>query len=57
MVLGGKTGYTPESGQSLITLYKKNNRSYILIVANANRTSYEELLHYDDAIEIFNQLY
>lgn len=57
IVMGGKTGYTPESGQSITVLYSKNNRSYILMVANADRKSYEEHLHYDDAIEIFKELY
>lgn len=57
LVLGGKTGYTPESGQSIISLFKYKNKSYLLMVANADRQSYDEHLHYDDSIEIFNELY
>lgn len=57
LVLGGKTGYTPESGQSIASLFKHNNRSYLLMVANAERLNFEDHLHYDDSIEIFNELY
>ena len=57
-ILGGKTGYTTESGQSVIVLYKANNRSYILLLANAmGDYSLEQYWHYDDAMEIINQLY
>ena len=57
--LGGKTGYTSESGQSVIVLYKANNRSYILMLANAMGDPYhkEEFWHFDDAMEILNKLY
>ena len=57
LVLGGKTGYTPESGQSIVSLFKHKNKSYILMIGNAMRRSYDEHLHYDDSIEIFNELY
>ena len=57
-VLGGKTGYTDESGQSVIVLYKANNRSYALLLANAMADSYyKQRYHIDDAMEIMNQLY
>ena len=57
-VLGGKTGYTDESGQSVIVLYKANNRSYALFLANAMADSYyKQRYHIDDAMEIMNQLY
>ena len=57
-VLGGKTGYTDESGQSVIVLYKANNRSYALFLANAMADSYyKQRYHLDDAMEIMNQLY
>lgn len=57
-VLGGKTGYTGESGQSVIVLYKANNRSYALLLANAMADSYyKQRYHIDDAMEIMNQLY
>ena len=57
-ILGGKTGFTTESGQSLIVLFKKNNRSYILLMANAMGDPYnDEHFHFDDAVEIINYLY
>ena len=56
--LGGKTGFTTESGQSVITLYKVNNRSYVLMVANAMGSPYkDEFFHFEDAMEIINKLY
>lgn len=57
--LGGKTGYTLESGQSVIVLYKANNRSYIMMLANAMGDPYEkeEFWHFDDAMEIMDKLY
>lgn len=58
IVLGGKTGFTDESGQSVIALYKANNRSYILLIANAMGDPYiDQHWHYDDAMEIMNKLY
>lgn len=58
-VMGGKTGYTTESGQSVIVLYKANNRSYILMLANAMGDPYgkDEHWHFDDAMEIMKKLY
>ena len=57
-ILGGKTGFTDESGQSVIVLYKANNRSYILLIANAMGDPYnDEFWHFEDAIEIIDQLY
>lgn len=57
-ILGGKTGFTDESGQSVIVLYKANNRSYILMIANAMGDPYsDEFWHFEDTLEIINQLY
>lgn len=57
-VLGGKTGYTPESGQSVIVLYTANNRSYILLLANAmGDRSLGQYWHYEDAMELMEKLY
>lgn len=57
-VLGGKTGYTPESGQSVIVLYKANNRSYILMLANAMGDSKQkQFWHYEDAMDLMDKLY
>lgn len=56
-ILGGKTGYTEESGQSVIVLFKKNNRSYILLIANAyGDYALDQYWHYEDAIEIINKI-
>lgn len=56
-VLGGKTGFTDESGQSVIVLFKENNRSYILMVANAMGDPYsDQFWHCDDAMEIIESL-
>lgn len=58
IVLGGKTGFTDESGQSVIVLYRANNRSYVLLIANAMGDPYiNQHWHYDDAMEIMNKLY
>lgn len=58
IVLGGKTGFTTESGQSVIVLFKKNNRSYILLIANAMGDPYiDQHWHFDDAMEIIDKLY
>lgn len=57
-ILGGKTGFTSESGQSVIVLFKKNNRSYILLIANAMGDPYiDQYWHFDDAMEIIDKLY
>ena len=56
-VLGGKTGYTPESGQSIIALCKDKGKSYLVMAANA-RGGYSlgQYWHYDDVEEVFKEL-
>ena len=57
-ILGGKTGFTDESGQSVIILYKMNNHSYALMLANAlDDRPNRETWHFADAIEIIDYLY
>ena len=57
-VLGGKTGYTDEAGQNIIVLYRNKGRSFVLLLANAmGKYSNDEYWHFDDALEIFDQLY
>lgn len=57
-VRGGKTGYTPEAGTSLMVLYEVNNRSYLLILANAPGNPYVDgYKSIEDAERIFNYLY
>lgn len=56
-VLGGKTGTTDESGQSVMVFYEKDNRSYMLIVANAMDYGNKEYFHMEDALKVFDELY
>lgn len=58
-VLGGKTGYTPESGRSIVVLYKHNFHSYLLILTNCmgGDISKKEYFHYEDCFTIFDHLY
>lgn len=57
-VLGGKTGYTPESGQSIAVFYRQNFHSYMLILTNAmGKPSQKEYFHYEDCQKIFENLY
>lgn len=56
--LGGKTGFTPESGQSVIVLYRAHNRSYALMLANAmGDYKNKQYWHFEDAMEIMKRLY
>lgn len=56
-VYGGKTGYTLEAGMNIMTLYEVNNRSYLLILANAEGSPYKHQYHVDDVNNIFDYLY
>ena len=56
-VLGGKTGTTDESGQSVMVFYEKDNRNYMLIVANALGYKQKEYFHMEDILKIFDELY
>lgn len=57
-VLGGKTGFTEEAGQNIIVLFRHRQRSYVLLLANAMGDYYNhEYWHFDDTLEIFDQLY
>jgi len=54
-ILGGKTGYTGQAGECIAVLYEVNNRSYLLLLANAHGE--ESGLHFQDVNKIMNQLY
>lgn len=57
-VLGGKTGFTTVAGQLIMVFYKKDNRSYLLILSNSDGDSYnEQYYHYEDCLNIFRRLY
>ena len=55
---GGKTGFTGEAGENVMVLYTVNNRSYILILANAPGNPYlGQKYHFADVNTIFEYLY
>lgn len=54
-VFGGKTGFTYEAGLNLCVLYEQNNRSYLLLLANADG-EYREHNNLKDALKIFEYL-
>lgn len=55
---GGKTGFTGEAGENVMVLYSVNNRSYILILANAPGNPYlGQKYHFQDVNTIFEYLY
>lgn len=57
-VLGGKTGFTIDGGELISCLYRLDNRSYLLILADADGDSYKgQDYHIDDCLEIFRRLY
>ncbi|MBQ6479263.1 MAG: D-alanyl-D-alanine carboxypeptidase [Erysipelotrichaceae bacterium] len=57
-ILGGKTGYTPEAGQSILVLFRKENRSYLLLLGNAMGSyTRKEYWHFDDTVHIFEALF
>ena len=57
-VYGGKTGFTYEAGMNIMALYEADNRSYLLILANAPGSPYSDgQRHIDDVNKIFDFLY
>jgi len=56
-VLGGKTGTTDEAGQLMMSFFTNNNRSYMLITADALGHGYKEYYHFEDAITIYKYLF
>ena len=58
VILGGKTGYTPEAGQNIITLCKDKGRSYLVMTGNAyGNYSENQYWHYDDVVKIFEYMH
>lgn len=57
LVYGGKTGYTLEAGMNIMVLYEVDNRSYMLILADAQGSPYEQAKHIEDVNNIFDYLY
>lgn len=57
-IMGGKTGYTPEAGQSILVLFRDGNRSYLLLLGNAMGShTRKEYWHFDDTVHIFEALF
>ena len=57
-VYGGKTGFTLEAGMNILVLYEVDNRSYMLILANAEGSPYKDGLHHEEDVNlIFDYLY
>jgi len=56
-VLGGKTGTTDEAGQLMMSFFTDNNRSYLLMTADALGHGYREYYHYEDSKEVYKQLF
>ena len=55
---GGKTGYTEEANQNIITFYETGNRSYILLLVGApGNPGRGEHFHFDDVNKIIDYLY
>ena len=52
VILGGKTGYTPEAGLCLASLLEKNGNQYLLITTNAKGNIRTEPLHVQDALSV-----
>lgn len=55
-LLGGKTGYTPESGLSLASVGEKNGQTYILIMMNADGTNRTEQYNITDTLKMFEAI-
>lgn len=47
-VLGGKTGYTSQAGNTLVTYAQKNSHNLIAVVLNCQQT------HYEDTVELLD---
>lgn len=55
-ILGGKTGYTEESGRCLASFALIVGERYILVTAGAPNTETEQTLHIRDAIRVFESI-
>ena len=54
---GGKTGYTLEAGMNICVLYEAGNRSYLLVLKNAEGSPYVKQKHIEDVNKIYDYLY
>lgn len=52
-ILGGKTGYTEESGLCLASLGEKDSSKYVLVTAGAAGNHYTEQYNVIDAFTVY----
>ena len=52
VIIGGKTGYTPEAGLCLASLLEKNGNRYLFVTTNAPGNVWSEPLHIEDALNV-----
>ncbi|MBQ0137791.1 MAG: D-alanyl-D-alanine carboxypeptidase [Kurthia sp.] len=55
-LLGGKTGYTPESGLSLVSVAEKNGKNYIMVMMNADGTNRTEQYNITDTLNLYEAI-
>ena len=55
-ILGGKTGYTEEAGQTLVTLAKINGEEYILVTLGAGNGAQKPKYSAMDAVTIYSMI-
>ena len=57
IIYGGKTGFTGQAGENIMVLFSKDDRSYLLILANAPGNPYEgQLYHMSDVNSILDSM-
>jgi len=56
VILGGKTGYTPEAGQCLASLSEKDGKQFILVTCGAPGDSKTQILHIEDTKKILSSI-
>lgn len=56
MIIGSKSGYTPEAGSCMISIAEIEGHLYMVISAGAPGDPVEEHYHLDDARAIYNQI-
>lgn len=55
-IVGGKTGYTPEAGQTLITCAKINDEEYILVTLGAGNGEQRPKYNAMDAVAVYSMI-
>ncbi|KOS63696.1 D-alanyl-D-alanine carboxypeptidase [Lysinibacillus agricola] len=56
VILGGKTGYTPEAGLCLASIIEKDGKHYIFVTTNANGQAWTPPFHIEDALTAYDAL-